>query len=525
VKKQTKGIIFTVVFGGSLLFWATAASMPGLMQDEDPEFTSTGTPADNFPDSQRAQFCGEGTAKSSSYVTEFAIPTECTQPLAITSDFAGNIWYMQTNTGNIGKFDPASQTFSEFENPAWPPGGRSMVWGMDYSSDNSIWYSDEAHDSVWRFSIDDEKYQRFNFPSEGNSLPQRLEIDGSQIFINDFTGNKLTIMDASAYSQDTPYVSIPSPVAQSVTAGFAKDSDSYLWYANWIPEMDGALVRLDYGRYSSDLPGAPDAGLALAEYVEIFNLPPQTIAINGIVVDNSGNVWLADTATSNFYAFDPSTEVFTQYITSPVHELSYGNHTGLITTTPLSRPYWAGLDNQGQVVFNEQTANRIGVFDPRTEKLTEYTIPSMNPLWSDCGTVTECGLAQAFDFTVVGDKIWFTQWVTNNIGVLDTSVAPEIDVSLSVGEVYYDDNSTITMHVTSNTDSEITLVSNSATEGLVSLSPDVSTIAPGAIKGTIDSVSYDISASEELPPGKYKVLVGAQTSEIAVSQFFTLIIG
>jgi len=524
VKKQTKGIIFTVIFGGSLLFWATATSMPGLMQGEDPEFTSTGTPADNFPDIQRAQFCGDGTAKSGSYVTEFHIPTECTQPLAITSDFGGNIWYMQTNTGNVGKFDPASGTFSEFENPAWPPGGRSMVWGMDYSSDNSVWYSDEAYDSVWRFSIDDEEYQRFDFPSEGNSLPQRLEIDGSQILINDFTGNKLTVMDASAYSQDAPHVSIPSPVGQSVTAGFAKDSNSNLWYANWIPDAGGVLVRLDYDRYSSDLPGAPAAGLELAEYVETFSLPPQAAAINGVAVGSSGSVWLTDTATSNFYEFDPSTEAFTEYITSPVSELSYGNHTGLIKTNPLSRPYWVGLDSLGQVIFNEQTANRIGVFDPQTEKLTEYSIPSMNHLWSDCGTVTECGLAQAFDFTVVGDKIWFTQWVTNNIGVIDTSVAPEIDVSLPVREVRHGENSAVTMHVTSNTDSEITLVSNSATGG-ISLSPGVSTIGPGAIRGTADSVSYDISVSEELAPGKYKVLVGAQTSEIAVSQFFTLVVG
>ena len=37
MKKQTKGIIFTVIFGGGLLFWATAASMPNLFPSDDDE--------------------------------------------------------------------------------------------------------------------------------------------------------------------------------------------------------------------------------------------------------------------------------------------------------------------------------------------------------------------------------------------------------------------------------------------------------------------------------------------------------
>ena len=46
MKKQTKGIIFTVLFGGGLLFWATAASLPGIMPpQEEQQSTVTGTPA------------------------------------------------------------------------------------------------------------------------------------------------------------------------------------------------------------------------------------------------------------------------------------------------------------------------------------------------------------------------------------------------------------------------------------------------------------------------------------------------
>ncbi|MBA4448200.1 MAG: lyase, partial [Nitrosopumilaceae archaeon] len=55
IKKQYKGLFFLVVFGGGLLFWATAASMPGMgpPDEETSTMTITGTPADNFPDEER----------------------------------------------------------------------------------------------------------------------------------------------------------------------------------------------------------------------------------------------------------------------------------------------------------------------------------------------------------------------------------------------------------------------------------------------------------------------------------------
>ena len=77
--------------------------------EPESEMTVTGTPADNFPDEQRAQFCGSSIAKSTDYVREFSIPTLCTNPLAVVTDYDGNVWFAETNTGNLGKFDPITE--------------------------------------------------------------------------------------------------------------------------------------------------------------------------------------------------------------------------------------------------------------------------------------------------------------------------------------------------------------------------------------------------------------------------------
>ena len=87
----------------------------------------------------------------------------------------------------LQSFDPVNQEFTEYDNPIWPDGSRSMMWGIDYAPDGSVWFTDEAFDSVWKFSPSDEKYERLGYPSEGvDALPQRLVVDGSKIIINGF---------------------------------------------------------------------------------------------------------------------------------------------------------------------------------------------------------------------------------------------------------------------------------------------------------------------------------------------------
>lgn len=523
MKKRTKGILAFAFLGGIMVTSGVVIAIPGMAPtDTDMEFTATGTPADKFPDAQRAQFCGNGTAGSTEYVKEYRIPTQCTQPLAITSDLMGRLWFVQTNTGNVASFNPATGQFSEYPNMLWPPQSRSMSWGTDYSSDNSIWYTDDMHNSLWRFSIDDGMYQRIDFPTEEDSLPQRIEVDGSQMIINDFIGNKIVIMDASSYQGDVHYTSIPSPVPRSVTSSFAKDAESNIWYTNWIPNVDGALVKFDHARYMEDLVNSYDE-VMLEGYHEVFELPAAVTAINGVAIDDSGTVWMMDTASSFFYSFDPDVEQFIPYVTSPVSQNVYGNHTGVIKTEPLSRPYWVDIDSNGRIVFNEQAANSIGVFDKDTQKLVEYSIPSNNPKWSDCGGVDECGLVQAFDFTLLDDNIWFTEWAANNIGVVDTSIEPAFDVELDQENLFWRPNATATMTVTGKSSELVEFVSSSTAGDAITAIPQVREMLVSEDQSR--EIVFSIAVSEDLTPGAYKMLVGARTSEITVSTYMNVIIG
>ena len=519
MKKQTKGLIALVFFGGGLLFWATAASMPGIgmVGEEEPQVTITGTPADNFPDEQRAQFCETGDAKSSPFVKEYKIPTECTQPLAIVTDPQGNVWFAQTNTGKIAKFDPNTETFTEYENPSWPEMRRSMMWGMDYSPDGSIWYTDEAHDRIWKFSILDEEYVSMTYPATGDSLPQRLKVEGSEIIVNDFTGGKLTFLDPAQLGDEVTYTSLPSPIENSLAGDFALDSDNNIWYTNWIFQTGGVLVKFDRDNYVEDSP--------LNTATSVYEFPPDLTTPNGVVIGPEGNVWILDTSSSFFFSFDPETNEFTKYITSAPTSSTYGNSSGLIKS-PVSRPYWSEVDDSGRIVFNEQTANRMGFFDPITQSLVEYLIPSKNPNWADCEGMNDCGLAQMFGFTLDGDKVWFTQWVENNIGVVDTSVPLPFSIDTDTQEIILAKGETIEfdMMVVPQTGSDVRNVSfvTSDTSPFSDLIVSADTSEFQLDFDGIQVIKVSITARDSALATSHKVLIGAQTDDVTISKYITV---
>jgi len=225
--------------------------IPGILPTEEgPVVTITGTPADNFPDEQRAQFCGTGNAKSNSYVKEYKIPTACTMPLAITTDRNGHIWFVQTNTGNLAKFDPDTESFEEYENPNWPENARSMMWGIDYSPDDSLWFTDDTFDAVWKFSISENKFINIHLPFGNQSMPQRLQIVGSSIIFNDFLASIVAVITPKQDSSEL--LIIPKLQDDSFASDFTVDKDKNLWYISWKNEESGILVRFDQQNYTSN---------------------------------------------------------------------------------------------------------------------------------------------------------------------------------------------------------------------------------------------------------------------------------
>ena len=355
------------------------------------------------------------------------------------------------------------------------------------------------------------------YPSEGESLPQRLKVQGSQIIVNDFTGGKLTFLDPAQIGEEVTYTSLPSPIESSLAGDFAIDSQNNLWYTNWIFQTGGILVKFDRDGYVE--------GTQLNNSTSVYEFPPDLTTPNGVVVGPEGKIWILDTSSSYFFSFDPDSKEFTKYITSTPPSTTYGNASGLIKS-PVSRPYWSEVDDSGRIVFNEQTANSMGFFDPIAQTLVEYLIPSKNPNWADCEGLSDCGLAQMFGFTLDGDKVWFTQWVENNIGVVDTSVTLPFSIDTETQEIILAKGETIEidMMVVPQTNSDISGISfvTSDTAPFSDLIVNSDTTEFQLDVDTIQVIKVSITASNSALATNHKVLVGAQTDDVTISKYITV---
>jgi len=527
-----------VFFGFILLSSTIMITLPGIIpEDENSEVTVTGTPADNFKDADRARFCGSSIAKSTDYVKEFSIPTFCTQPNGITSDYDGKIWFTQQNLGGLTKFDPVTEEFTSFPNLIWPQGTQSTMTGIDVASDGSIWFTDQSHNSLWKFLPSTEQYENIGFPSDGSSFPQQLEIHGSKIIVNDFFENKIVLLNPIVSDDSELPIVVPSPMnflnSPTFTGDFGLDANGSIWFTNWQPVPGGLLVKFDQEKYFDSVMNSGVQSLPSTDFLETFSLPDESITPVGLTISDAGLIWIADPSTSSFFSFDPISHVFTQYSTSDPLLETYGNQTGVIKS-PISRPYWIETDDQDRLIFIEQTGNNISLMDPSSQSLIEYQIPSKNPYWADCIPgdgipIDNCGIAQIFGITSIGEKIWFTEWVENNIGVVDTSVPLPIEIQLESNSITLSpgDSQHFNYVVSPNSQKDlfgVSLITN-PTHEFLSITLEYST--PESFQLDFDAprpIHTEISASEDAVPGVYKILLGAQSSDVAVSKFITVTI-
>lgn len=515
MKQRTKKILlismaafFGIIMVGSSTFSLFNGFGNRLNQSTTTPVTLTGTPEDNYSPGNRTTFCQSDGVKSSKYITEFKIPTHCTQPLGITVDSSGNVWFSEANTGNIAKFNPVTKNFTEYPNLLWQKGERSMMWGIDVAPDKNVWFSDSQHNLIWKFDTRNNYYTSFVFPitPRQEAFPQKLAADGNNILVNDFTGRKIAVFDTNQTGSTLQATSIQSPGNYNFTSDMASDKSGKIWFTIWIYQQGGELVSYDPGT---------------SKFSE-YTLPSGILAPNGISVDPSGKLWMTDTASSMFFSFDPQSQQFTKYITPPPQVSTYGNSSGLIKT-PITRPYWNQIDYQGNLWFNEQVANSMAVFDPSKESLVEYLIPSKNPNWSDCGLQQDCGVAQVLGFTVAHDKVWFTEWVENNIGVLDPTVSLPFDLSTSISSavVHRGQDTTLTLTLDSSqplNDTASILTAETANVQDLKVTPSSQIVSLDKPK----TVTVTLSADNFALPGTYKVLVGVRYQDVTISKFVTV---
>jgi virginiamycin B lyase len=476
-----------------------------------------------------SQFCGlDSSPNSSSLVIEYALPAKCEMPLAIGVDPpTGKIWYVSTKNGTLGSYDLNSATFSqEYEVPMWPsrdnPAMSSQVWDLDIDDMGNIWFTDEKQNALWRFSNHTNSFERFIVPESsqtfGTTYPVSMELDNSgKIYFVGIRSPTIWVGTISQMKNGTSdgisRIQLPLDSFKGIdpdlvsTGSIVLDKDRDILYISLLAfNTKGQILGYDLKNNT----------------FTSYDMPKDITSPVGLALDSRGKLWVTDHGTSIFYKLDPILGNITKFTTSPASPRTLGLGTTLDAAYTL--PYWIKSDSNGTLWFNEHTGNKIAKFDPINLTLTEYWIPSQNKLWGPCkNSQMQCGISNALQFDVGenNNEVWFTEWSENKIGRVLTDRETPISVSVQPRSIVLDrgQNYEIKINVTANTNTTVRMLaagSFTTTGNLGNLSGVFSQDSFDIEPGESPEVSFIVTPTQNLEPGNYTLMVGAETDAVSV---------
>jgi len=406
-------------------------------------------------------------ALESPYVQEFRVPTSNSGPFAIDIDFAGNVWFTESNASKIAVFFPVNMTFKEYEIPHF---GKNL-YGLTIDQAKNIWFTGWDTNSITMLDPRTGGFTEYQVPTNDSTPAQVLTDSEGNVWFTEFQGNKIgkltPIGEIIEYSPPTP---------DTGPFGITLDSYGNLWFTE---AYAGKIAKLD------------KSSLKITEYVPPFRL----FSPVGIAVDQEGIVWFAEHGGNGIGKLNPTTAAWSKYSTSPPPpEVSL-----------VSIPNDLKVSYDGSIWFAEHGGNKIGRFNPKQETFTEYLIPS--------SYATTLWLAQDKN----GD-VWFTEWNQSKIGMVKASIPSPFLITT--------DKRRITLNPGESTNITVTLVftENLSASVNLSLNPDITKLTT-TLGLTASFVSRQLSknnektelvlwASSDIEPGVFNITLSGDDGKL-----------
>ncbi len=495
-------------------------------------------PSSPQQDEAKALFCGSGVANSNRHIQEFVIPTGCSEPVGITVDPNGNVWFAESAKRNIGKFDPNTKKFDEYALPDAKEQEKTMpvasIWSMKFDDNGNLWFPDVQANAIWKFDPNTSRFETYKILTTtefGTSYPINFNFDkNGKIWFSEIYGKNIGMLDPSKVEHNTNsgIIELSARVDLETLGPLAIDNEGNIWFTALTYPASGKLMKLE-----------PEK-----KVFTTFNMPEGVSSPVGIAPDRDGNLWINDHGTSAFVKFNPETNTTSTYVTSlPLRSTSIGGYEKCLTQPygssitcpglPVSLPYWNVVDSQGRIWFNEHQGNSIAVFDPATETLIEYFVPTQNAGWAACEDYVEpCGIANPLQFTLAPDgKVWFTEWSESRIGMLDPNlplpISLEISTSNKPNQVSHGETLTLNVGVTANeklsSNVEMRISGTIVPTGrLFNITAEFSEEELTFDGPSTKTVTLKLTPEDDLEPGNYRITVSARYNEVTYSKIVGL---
>ncbi len=502
-------------------------------------------------------FCGLNTEiNSNEFITEYKLPAICEMPLGIAVD-DGKVWYVSTENGTLGAYNIQQNSFAkEVLIPVWKSRLNhldfSQVWAIKPDGKGNIWFTDEKQNAVWKYIESSQTFDMYKVPTAPKAFdttyPVSIDFDlNGNIYFVGIRSTSLWFGEVAKMRNGTSngISAIPMPVDKFSgidptlisTGSLAVDNDrNAVWVSMLAFQKRGEILRYDIG----------------TKTFKVFDMPEELASPVGLVVDNSGNLWITDHGTSIFYKLDTSTGNITKFVTSKASPRIFGIGSEGSNTTSNSNininnapagaytlPYWIQKSGDGSLWFNEHTGNRIAKFDPINNTLIEYWIPTQNKLFGMCqnnnnnnnnnaadkNNNQKCGIANALQFSVGQNKdnsnqIWFTEWSENKIGKVNVQKQLPFHVSIPIKEVAVKRGESLEVKtdIGTSTNQRIRMVAAGTFTSTGDLGNSTGSFSEESFSlsaGNTKQISFIFTPSSDLKAGVYMLMIGAENDDVS----------
>jgi virginiamycin B lyase len=226
----------------------------------------------------------------------------------------------------------------------------TVAHDMDVALDGNPWYTDQSRPFIGTMNAKTGVFTEFPIRPLGKDTHHefagasdvQMDREGNAWFptTDDSVNNHFGLIHkfdpkTRTFTPTTGYAS--SPTTQFMSIG----PDGKIWsgFATFV-RIDPKTAKVDW---EFDWTKAP-------------NIPKGPHSGYEIAVDPKGNPWITDFGTSAIVGVDVNTKTV-KYFPTP---------------TPNAQPRRGKIDDQGRYWFGEYTGDKIGMFDTKTEKFTEY---------------------------------------------------------------------------------------------------------------------------------------------------------
>jgi streptogramin lyase len=279
---------------------------------------------------------------------EYPLPTDRARPHtgAIAKD--GIYWVALSHANDPAKLASVNPKTGEVKEYSWPE--KAKIPGHTLTIDRAgvIWLTGSPSGEIWAFNPETKQFKTYSNPAP-QTVPKGSVQDWQQ-------------------SNGEP----PRP-PDGTTYDVAVDNEGMVWFSEVAV---GMLVKLN-----------PSTG-------EVKDFKPEgAVNIRGITIDPQDNLWFGDFLGHRFGKMNVKTG-FVKFYKPP---------------TPNATVYGVTFNQvDGNIWFADMNGNNITRFNPKTEKFTEFPIPSR----------ADRTYARFIAADAKG-RVWFTEYFGDKIGYVD----------------------------------------------------------------------------------------------------------